>query len=64
MLVQLASKMLSFLTLKPIDKHYWSKKWLKNEAEAKSMLENELNQTAFKVKERKFALEYTAHASS
>ena len=52
-----ASKTLSFLGLKPIDKHYWSENAKKIEAEAKNLLENELNRAAFEVKESKFALD-------
>ena len=52
-----ASKTLSFLGLKPIDKHYWSENAKKIEAEAKNLLENELNRAAFEVKERTFALD-------
>ena len=51
-----ASKMFSFLGLKPITRNYWSENTKKIEKEAKNLLENELNRAAFEVKEYKFAL--------
>lgn len=48
-----ASKLFSFLGLKPITKNYWSKNTKKIEKEAKNLLEKK---AAFEVKEYKLAL--------
>ena len=49
-----ASKMLSFLSLKPINKQYWTENATKIE-EAERALQKELDRAAFGVKEWKFA---------
>ena len=50
-----ASKMLSFLGLKPINKQHWTENTKKIEEEAEKALQKELDRAAFGVKEWKFA---------